>query len=94
MKSYNVDKFIEFVIDLVNEDLIFMEREVDSVYYFMHGGCYELYEIVKNYFPQVKCMIENSFEHCAIGHEGKIYDATGIREDTSNFQEAIRIYGG
>lgn len=88
MKSYSIDKFIEFVIDLVNEDPIFMEREIDSTYYFMHGGCYELYKIVKNYFPQVQCMIENSFEHCAIGYEGKIFDATGIRQDVSNFQVA------
>lgn len=88
MKSYSLDKFIEFVIDLVNEDPIFLEREVNSKYYFMHGGCYELYKITKNYFPQVKCMIEINLKHCAIEYQGEIYDATGIRDDVQNFKVA------
>ena len=88
MKTYNIKKFIEFVINLVNEDYIFLEREIDATYYFIHGGCYELYKIVKNYFPNVECMIQNDFEHCAICYDGKIIDATGIREDVLNFKVA------
>lgn len=85
MQVYKIDKFIEFVIDLVNEDQFFYESQVNSKYYFLHGGCYELYKIVKYFFPQVKCLMETNLNHCAIEYEGNIYDASGIREDKKNF---------
>lgn len=90
MKEFDVKKFIDFVVDLVNEDEAFYNNEVDSRYYFLHGGCYELYKIVKNYFPDSICLINDKLEHCAIAYGGNIYDAEGIITDKENFHVATQ----
>ncbi len=81
---------IDFVVDLTNEDDIFWEAEVDAKYYFMHGGCFELYKIVHHYFPNSICMIENSLEHCAIGYDDEIYDAEGKVNNKDAFHIATK----
>lgn len=88
--KFDVEKFIEFVVDLVNEDEIFLNREVDAAYYFTHGGCYELYKIVHHYFKDVICMINKENDHCAIGYDSEIYDAYGSRKDKENFYIATK----
>ena len=81
-------KFIEFVIDLTNEDEVFAGTNFNAKMYFMNGGCYELYKIVKYYYPTAECLISKENNHCAILYENKIYDATGIRIDLDNFKIA------
>lgn len=88
MKKYDLGKFIEFVADLVNEFDIFYGREVDSKYYFLHGGCYELYKVVKHYFPESKCMISKDLKHCAILYDNEIFDITGKLSNKSFFMSA------
>ncbi|HPF83550.1 MAG TPA: hypothetical protein PLV83_05260 [Bacilli bacterium] len=88
MKEYDLGKFIEFVNDLVSEDDCFMGIGADAKYYFLHGGCYELYKIIKNYFPDVICMVSKDLLHCASKYKGIIYDSTGIITDVDNYREA------
>ena len=83
-----IDKFIEFVIDLANEDEIFIGTKFNAKMYFINGGCYELYKIVKHYYPNTKCVITKTNDHCAILYENKIYDAKGVRTDVENFKIA------
>lgn len=77
-------------MDLVNEDEIFLEREIDAAYYFTHGGCYEFYKIMHYYFPNSICMINYASDHCAVSYNNIIYDANGICEDKENFHIATR----
>lgn len=88
MEKYDMGKFIEFIADLVNEFDIFDEREVDAKYYFLHGGCYELYKVVKHYFPQSQCMISKDLKHCAILYNNEIFDITGKLENKNYFMLA------
>jgi len=88
MDKYDLGKFIEFIADLVNEFDIFYEREVDSKYYFLHGGCYELYKIVKHYFSDCQCMISKDLKHCAILYNNDIYDITGKLSNKNYFMLA------
>ena len=81
-----IDKFIEFIIDLANEDEVFIGTTFNAKMYFMSGGCYELYKIVKYYYPNAECLISKENNHCAILYKDKIYDATGIRTDVDNFK--------
>ena len=86
--KYNLDKFIEFIVDLAQESEVFASRpEYGASYYFTHGGCYELYKIVKHYYQECECMVPNSLTHCAIGYQGKLYDATG-EIDGNNYHKA------
>ena len=84
----SISKFIEFIIDLTNEDDIFLGTDFNAKIYFLNGGCYELYKIVKHYFHSAKCVIAKTNDHCAILYKDKIYDATGIRQDVENFKIA------
>lgn len=76
-KDFDMAKFIEFVADLVSKFDIFYEREVDAKYYFLHGGCYELYKVAKYYFPTCECAIRRDYKHCAIIYNDEIFDVTG-----------------
>ena len=83
-----MERFIEFVVDLVQEDDFFYETGLRADDYFLNGGCYELYKIVNHYFPTTKCMVRNDNEHCAVGYEGNVYDATGKLENKDEFRLA------
>lgn len=85
---HNINKFIEFIIDLVSEDDIFYNTEIDAHYYFLHGGSYELYKVVHHYFKDSICMMRKDLKHCAIAHQGRLYDANGIIKDPQNFFQA------
>lgn len=70
----NISKFIEFTIDLFNDEFSSYIDYVDSFYYFSHGGCYELAKIIKHYFPDAQFVMKNDGKHCGVLYEGKIYD--------------------
>ena len=70
----NISKFITFTIDLFNDEFGSYIDYVDSVYYFSHGGCYELAKIIKHYFPDAQFVMKNDGKHCGVLYEGKIYD--------------------
>lgn len=80
--NYNIGKFIEFIIDLVNEnDIFYNNTNIDSRYYFLNGGCFDLYKIVHHYFNDANAWIRKDLKHCAIEYQGKLYDASGIIEN-------------
>ena len=83
-----MEKFIEFIKHLVDEFDFLYERQVNAEYYFLHGGCYELYKVVKYYFSDVRCVIKKDLKHCAILYKDEIYDITGKIEDRENYKIA------
>lgn len=88
MEKIKFNQFIYFVLDLVSEFDVLSEMNLSAEYYFMHGGCYELYKVLKHYFKDAICMISNDLDHCATLYLGNIYDATGEREDYAYFHKA------
>lgn len=88
MKKYDLKLFFDFVVDLVNEYPIFLEEEYDSRFYFSNIGCYELYKIVKHYFPSCKCVIKNDLTHCAILYNNEIFDANGKIDNICEYRIA------
>ena len=89
MEKNKIEKFIHFVVDLVQEDDIFLEGGSAS-YYFTHGGCYELFKVVNHYIPETVCMINKELDHCAIGYKDNIYDALGIIKNRGEFSIATK----
>lgn len=89
MGKNKVEKFVEFIVDLVQENEIFMEGG-SAKYYFTHGGCYELFKVVNHYIPETVCMINKELDHCAIGYNNNIYDALGIVENKDEFSIATK----
>ena len=84
MERNKIEKFIQFVVDLVQEDDTFMNGG-SAGYYFTHGRCYELFKVVNHYIPETVCMINKELDYCAIGYNNNIYDALGIVENKDEF---------
>ena len=82
-----VEKFIEFIVDLANDEL-YERLDGNAKNYFLHGGCYQLAKVVKEYIPKSQIVINNESEHCGIYYDGYIYDAGGIIKDKSKFHIA------
>lgn len=82
-----MEKFIEFIIDLTNDELYdFVEG--DSQIFFLRGGCYEFAKILKRYVSECKIVINKDSEHCGVLYRNKVYDANGIVRDSSEFKIA------
>jgi len=88
MEKYDMTKFIEFVADLVSEFDIFYEKQISSKPYFEHGGCYELYKVVKHYFPDAQCVVHKQIKHCAILYENEIFDINGKVDNIDDYRIA------
>lgn len=86
MEKYNLEKFIEFVADLVDEFDFFCEVNINSKYYFLNGGCYELFKVVNHYFKDTKCVINKDLTHCAIFYNNEIYDITGKIKNKQDYR--------
>ena len=82
-----IEKFIEFIVDLANDEL-YERLDGNAKYYFQNGGCYELAKVVREYVPNSKYVIRNDNNHCGIFYNGKMYDADGIIKDISKFKIA------
>ena len=65
-----VQEFIEFIVDLANDEL-YEKLDGDARNYFLNGGCYELAKIVKKYVDRCQIVINKSNDHCAILYQGK-----------------------
>lgn len=84
LKIDNIEKFISFILPIFAEESNMYEinDKIDSVYYFMHGGCYELAQIINHFFPNSNYLLRNDHEHVAILYNDKVYDALdGLDED-------------
>ena len=82
-----MEQFIEFIIDLANEELSdYLDR--DAKEYFLHGGCFEFAKIVRKYVKRCDIVINEDLNHCGIIFDGNIYDATGKIKETQGFRKA------
>lgn len=52
---------------------------------------YEYHKLLKRFFPEAVLVIQNDKRHCATLIDGKIYDVTGLREDTGCFHIATGV---
>ena len=84
----NIDRFINFINELVDDEFDYILGGASAEYYFLHGGCYELYKIVSHYYKDANCVINKNLDHCAILYNNSIYDASGIIENKENYQVA------
>lgn len=82
-----MEYFINFVIDLANEEL-YEYLDGDAKSYFLQGGCFEFAKIIKGYIKSSQIVINKDYEHCGILHEGNIYDATGKVKERNQFLKA------
>lgn len=71
-----IEQFIDFIIDLADEDL-YEKLSGMATWYFMNGGCYEFAKILKEYLPDAKFVINKDLDHCAVLYKGQIYDSNG-----------------
>ena len=83
----NFEQFIEFVIDLAQEEL-YEKFDGNARAYFLGGGCYELVKIIKNYIPDSQIVINNQSDHCGIKFNNEIFDADGIVNNKEDFSIA------
>lgn len=77
-------QFINFIIDLANEEL-YTHLDGDAQMYFLQGGCFEFAKILKQYVKNSRIVINKDFNHCGILHSGNVYDATGVVKEKNNF---------
>ena len=82
-----VERFIEFIVDLANDEL-YEKLNCDAKTYFTNGGCFEFAQVVKKYIPMSQIMINKENDHCAIAYRGNIYDATGIVRNKMDYSIA------
>lgn len=93
MNIDKIDTLIAFIIDLFNDEFSQYIDNIDSLWYFSHGGCYELAKIVKHYFPESQYVMRKDFNHCAVLLEGKIYDVfDGISPSRLKQKEMAKEY--
>lgn len=85
----DIDEFIKFIIDLFNDEFSFCIEGLDAFYYFVGGGCYELAQIIKRYFPNSSYVVNKEYNHCAILYNGVIYDAYSA----ISYDEYIKRFG-
>ena len=77
--------FIDCIIDSTT-DLPGWEYE-NTKHFYLHGGCYELAKIIKEFIPEVKLLINNKHDHCAVLYNNTGYDANG-EVDLADFRLA------
>lgn len=77
MKIINtVDELIKFIIPLFVDEFNIVYNKEDAIFYFLHGGCFELAKVIKHYFPSSNYALSKDFQHIAILYNEKIYDAS------------------
>lgn len=82
-----MENFIEFVVDLAEEELYdFLDGNARS--YFLKGGCFELAKVLKHYVKNTQIVINKTYDHCGVMYEGDIYDATGRIKEKGQFLKA------
>ena len=79
-----MEQFINFVIDLANEDL-YTQLDGNAKMYFLHGGCFEFAKILKQYVKGSQIVLNKEFNHCGVLYSGNVYDATGMVKEKDKF---------
>lgn len=73
-----MEQFINFILELVDDEFYQYLDSFPAQYYFLNGGCIEFAKILKYYYPDGTFVIDQNKDHVAFLYENIIYDATGI----------------
>jgi len=73
----NMESFINFVNELVDDEFDNYLGGVKAKYYFLNKGCLEFVKIIMAYFPSVTIVSNRKIDHLAIKYNNLIYDASG-----------------
>lgn len=73
-----MEQFIDFILELVDDEFYQYLDSIPAQYYFLNGGCIEFAKILKYYYPNGTFVIDQNKDHVAFLYENTIYDATGI----------------
>lgn len=86
----NVKDLIKFVIPLFKEECGKIEiiNDIDSMNYFLHGGCKELASVINHFFPTSDFALKKDNSHIAVSYNDSIYDAYDGLDD-----EQLARYG-
>lgn len=79
-----MEKFIDFVIDLANDEL-YDFFDGDAKAYFLGGLCFEFAKILKEYIKESQIIIDTKNAHCGVLYEGNNYDASKRPDKKYNF---------
>jgi hypothetical protein len=85
MKEMMVE-FIDFIIDLTDDEFDNYLDGISSRYYFDHGGCLEFVKILKHFIPNLEYVISKEKNHVAVKKDNNIFDCNGLRTDNENFE--------
>lgn len=77
-----MENFIQFILDLVNDEFYQYLSPVLVKYYFLNGGCLELAKVLKHYYPEGDYVINDQNNHIAFLYQKQVYDANGIAEES------------
>lgn len=74
----NIEQFIEFIRDFVNEEL--SDRVVpgfEPSKMFLYGHCYDFTKIIKHFYKDAQIYINKKRTHSVVKINEKLYDITG-----------------
>lgn len=76
LKQLKIEKFIkDYKKFLVNNNVFESYSDVEK--FFTQGSCYLFARIIKEQFPEVKFMINNSLQHCKVRYGNRTFDING-----------------
>lgn len=81
-----IEIFIEFIKQLVNDEFDYAIDYVGAEYYFLNGGCLEFAKILKNYILDSKIVINRQLNHFAICYQDHYYDVRGKIQSDDFFE--------
>lgn len=79
-----INETYENVYKNFNLSFIYSSSEIT----FTNGYCYDFFCLLKRFYPKASLMMKNDKMHCAALIDGNLYDATGLRNDLSDFHIA------
>lgn len=84
-----IKEFINFVIDLGNDEMAHKLDGAHAKIYFTTGcGSLELAEIIKHYYPEGCIMVNKNVYQYGIKYSNIIYNANGIVNNVSDYRIA------
>lgn len=81
----DVEKLIDFIKKIVDDEFDIYLDGYSASYYFLNGGCLELVLVLEKYLPVSTILYNEKKDHFAIKYKDKGYDATGKLKDLKDF---------
>lgn len=75
-------------INKINNDFFSTITGCESKEYFLNGGCLDFVRIFQSLYKDAIIMIKYDKSHVCVSYEGFLYDASGVVEDTENYDIA------